>query len=747
MSEQSWPSSESVTSSDIVPILSPVLTDSNDAVPTTPWENPISLSSYSQLKLVEPTPFNPQAGERRPYTDNPSEAGATGLDNTEASTVEEPYIYRSNSRRQGQNRARRGSITESITASLLSFKDMTLKELRRDRFIIIGIFSVICLIVFQMVFLGRSSLERDLRRLHGQKVTFAESSRILLSSIEFNNTSKDNIINYVASAHSIGEGHTYIQNYLTQLGFDPHIDSHFLHTELPSPAASKVEFQGKVFKSAFIVPGSPSANVKGPLLYLNYGDAEDYQRVTRHKIFIKNTIVIIRYVDQYSIETQINLASENGALGVIVYNDPADDGEITLRNGFKQYPDGPSINYSNVNKFAIKSNVSIPVISMSVNDIQNLLGEGNPGPNLKWVGDLDFNYKPGPSVDEIEFEVTVENTSIQVNDLINELSGFLYDEEIIIGCSIDTVDGQGGASGCVPIVLELARGFSDLLKVGWKPLRTIRFILWDGSNFENVDLHSYSSNANNVKAMSFINLGSVKGQQLHIETNPMLNDVIKETFHSIHLTNVTSSIHPLVHPFKGFQYETLGVPVLDVGYKSNGKSDPVWYQSSLDDLNWIKMFDPDFRLHNKLAQFAAKLVLNLSEKELPPLRLADYFTYIYDKFDKSFPHEDQQDEVYTQIRSRLQKCAAAAKKFDDEMFLLHEKVYKDYPWYFMMDKIRIAKAVKSAKWKMDSINDLFVTKTHHHLVWSGAKSVFCGDYDTLVLFNDRLRAILHRLSM
>lgn len=247
--------------------------------------------------------------------------------------------------------------------------------------------------------------------------------------------------------------------------------------------------------------------------------------------------------------------------------------------------------------------------------------------------------------------------------------------------------------------------------------------------------------------MSFINLGSVKGQQLHIETNPMLNDVIKETFHSIHLTNVTSSIYPLVHPFKGFQYETLGVPVLDVGYKSNGKSDPVWYQSSLDDLNWIKMFDPDFRLHNKLAQFAAKLVLNLSENELPPLRLADYFTYIYDKFDKSFPHEDQQDEVYTQIRSRLQKCAAAAKKFDDEMFLLHEKVYKDYPWYFMMDKIRIAKAVKSAKWKMDSINDLFVTKTHHHLVWSGAKSVFCGDYDTLVLFNDRLRAILHRLSM
>lgn len=35
-------------------------------------------------------------------------------------------------------------------------------------------------------------------------------------------------------------------------------------------------------------------------------------------------------------------AQEVGAVGVIIYTDPIEDGEITKENGFEPYPDGPA---------------------------------------------------------------------------------------------------------------------------------------------------------------------------------------------------------------------------------------------------------------------------------------------------------------------------------------------------------------------------------------------------------------------
>lgn len=35
-------------------------------------------------------------------------------------------------------------------------------------------------------------------------------------------------------------------------------------------------------------------------------------------------------------------AQEAGAVGVLIYSDPGDDGEYTEEHGFKAYPDGPA---------------------------------------------------------------------------------------------------------------------------------------------------------------------------------------------------------------------------------------------------------------------------------------------------------------------------------------------------------------------------------------------------------------------
>jgi hypothetical protein len=39
---------------------------------------------------------------------------------------------------------------------------------------------------------------------------------------------------------------------------------------------------------------------------------------------------------------KVKRAEELGMLGVVIYSDPGDDGEITEENGYKPYPEGPA---------------------------------------------------------------------------------------------------------------------------------------------------------------------------------------------------------------------------------------------------------------------------------------------------------------------------------------------------------------------------------------------------------------------
>lgn len=41
---------------------------------------------------------------------------------------------------------------------------------------------------------------------------------------------------------------------------------------------------------------------------------------------------------------KVQNAQNFGMIGVVMFNDPADDGEITEENGYEAYPDGPARN-------------------------------------------------------------------------------------------------------------------------------------------------------------------------------------------------------------------------------------------------------------------------------------------------------------------------------------------------------------------------------------------------------------------
>ena len=81
---------------------------------------------------------------------------------------------------------------------------------------------------------------------------------------------------------------------------------------------------------------SASGDVTAPLVYVNYGLPNDYEALKKAGVDVKGKIAIARYGNSFR-GVKAKVAEDNGAVGLIIYSDPADD-------GYAQgdvYPKGP----------------------------------------------------------------------------------------------------------------------------------------------------------------------------------------------------------------------------------------------------------------------------------------------------------------------------------------------------------------------------------------------------------------------
>ena len=62
-----------------------------------------------------------------------------------------------------------------------------------------------------------------------------------------------------------------------------------------------------------------------PLVYVNYGNRDDYEQLDRLGVSVKGAIVIARYGEAWR-GIKPKVAAEHGAIGCIIYSDPKEDG-------------------------------------------------------------------------------------------------------------------------------------------------------------------------------------------------------------------------------------------------------------------------------------------------------------------------------------------------------------------------------------------------------------------------------------
>lgn len=94
---------------------------------------------------------------------------------------------------------------------------------------------------------------------------------------------------------------------------------------------------------------SANGNVTAPYVYVNFGTFQDFEDLVAANISLEGKIALAKYGGIFR-GLKVKRAQELGMVGVVLYSDPQEDGEITEENGYKTYPDGPARNPSSVQR-------------------------------------------------------------------------------------------------------------------------------------------------------------------------------------------------------------------------------------------------------------------------------------------------------------------------------------------------------------------------------------------------------------
>jgi len=94
---------------------------------------------------------------------------------------------------------------------------------------------------------------------------------------------------------------------------------------------------------------SASGNVTAQYVYVNFGTYQDFEDLVLASVSLKGNIALVKYGGIFR-GLKVKRAQELGMVGVVMYTDPQEDGEITEENGYQTYPNGPARNPSSVQR-------------------------------------------------------------------------------------------------------------------------------------------------------------------------------------------------------------------------------------------------------------------------------------------------------------------------------------------------------------------------------------------------------------
>jgi hypothetical protein len=303
---------------------------------------------------------------------------------------------------------------------------------------------------------------------------------------------------------------------------------------------------------------SASGNVTAKVVYCHYGRHDDFERV---KQSVPGNIALVRYGRSFR-GNKVHNAEKYGAVAVLIYSDPFDDGPEPEKNEFA-YPDGPwraadsvqrgslftfgdpltpgfgaevGADVPRLDQATLRSNPkaywmpSVPVMPLSFNDARVLLES--------LEGEAVFNgttWKLG-ATDAVRatVDVTMDESVRRIWNVIGRIDGTEDDSPVILGNHRDgwtygAVDPNTGST----VLSEVVRAFSTLHASGWRPRRTLLFCSWDAEEFGLIGSTEFVERRRTElgrNAIVYLNVdeGCAGHTRLSVQAVPSISAVVRE---------------------------------------------------------------------------------------------------------------------------------------------------------------------------------------------------------------------------
>jgi N-acetylated-alpha-linked acidic dipeptidase len=414
---------------------------------------------------------------------------------------------------------------------------------------------------------------------------------------------------------------------------------------------------------------SGDGDVTAELVYVNYGLIEDYRTLDSLGVDVRGKIAIARYGHSFR-GIKAREAERHGAVGLIIYSDPQDDG---YARG-DVYPQGPMRPWGGIQRGSIM-NVNgdpttpgyaslpgarrlpedslpiprIPVIPMSYGNARRFLerldGTSVPQP---WQGALPFRYHVGPGPARARLHVKTERGARAMHpiwDTFGMIRGARFpDEWVVVGAHRDawSPGAADNISGTVT-VLEAARAFAELAREGRRPARTVIFATWDAEEWGLIGSTEWveeMADSLRAHAVAYLNEDDVtQGPRFAGGGSPSLKPLIRKVTRLVPDPSGRGSVYDAWlerakgdttaltlgnlgggSDFAGF-YHHLGIPSGEFGFEGPTGV----YHSMYDSYDWMTRFgDPGYREHQATARLLALLLGRLANSEVLPLDYAAF---------------------------------------------------------------------------------------------------------------------------
>ena len=499
----------------------------------------------------------------------------------------------------------------------------------------------------------------------------------------------------------------YMAGLFKQWGYQTQIETYYVL--FPTPKLRALELTGsKPYKAKLEEPAlaadktsgqkaeqlppynaySADGDVTAELVFVNRGVPADYEELARMGIDVKGKIVIAKYGGSWR-GIKPKVAAEHGAIGCLIYSDPADDGYAIgdtypeggyrPKNGVQRgsvmdmpvYPGDPLTPDVGATKDAKRLErkdaitiMKIPVLPISWEDalplLQSLKGEVVPA---AWRGALPITYHAGPSVDKVHLKLEFNWDIKPLYNVIAKLPGTeLPDEWVLAGNHHDGwVNGAEDPISGMVAEMEAARAIGELVKKGFKNRRTIVFCAWDGEEPSIIGSTEWTEDHQvelQKKAVAYINTdgngrGFVNAGGSHtlepffneiIEqvTDPQTGVSVKERKYAQTVVNADKAGRTKLLGDKNFKLgalgagsdwggflQHLGIASINIGY--GGEVEGNQYHSDYDSYDFFtKFIDPGFEYGVTLSKTTGRTLLRLVNADLLPVDFNSFYKTLND---------------------------------------------------------------------------------------------------------------------